>query len=197
MRWGAFTPWLEAPGGGGVSALRALALWPCRGQRPSVPTHPSSHHLTGCRVVQTVPCGLTEVLLIRELIMLLFKHGSVHTGCEALRLLGNRVELLHSRRVSSLHQRKALVWSMRFYVLSEVFEEIEVEIEEEIEEIEVVEEPLSTIGDKNFKDHFGDISKGKHRFDENCTVMAKLQHISKTTVLSCRAKKIGGVEEVE
>ena len=72
----------------------------------------SRHRLMGCQAAQTVPCGLTEVL-IRELIILLFKHGSVHTGCKALRLLGNGPELPRSRRTSLFTSKKALVWSMR------------------------------------------------------------------------------------
>lgn len=40
-----------------------------------------------------------------------------------------------------------------------------------------------TIGDNNGKQNiynFYNIFRGKPRFDENCTAMAKLQHISKT-----------------
>lgn len=65
----------------------------------------SRHRLGGCQAAQAVPCELIEVL-IGELIILLSKYGSVHTGCKALRLLGNRRELPHSRRTSFLLQRK-------------------------------------------------------------------------------------------
>lgn len=54
------------------------------------------HRLMGCQAAQTVPCGRNEVL-IRELIILLLKYGSVHTGCKALRLLGSRLALPCSR----------------------------------------------------------------------------------------------------
>lgn len=55
------------------------------------------------------------------------------------------------------------------------------------------------MGDNNDKEniyHFCDIFRGKPTFDENYTVMAKLQHISKTTIAG-KTQEIGGVEEMQ
>lgn len=96
-----------------LNTVRESPVGPRRWWQPSVPAALGARtpafspaRLRGRQAAQTVPSGLIEVLLIGELIILLFKHGSVHPGCKALRLLGNRPVLPRSRRSSDLLQRK-------------------------------------------------------------------------------------------